>query len=422
MDGFFEPGIYTAPIRLIFGNDNTNIKGILYKLITAEAHTFGYQYEYIVDCIERMNSSEFYETKPPEIPTPTRLEFLECLEFRKSEFERIYNILENGKKLTSSELQWRWPSSWNRHSKVPLREIHHYLFLYSDDKIDDCTVRSDIRKTENAIYLQRKLLGDNTLIDFDWNRKDFIKTFHKIIPIKDHIFPDYIIFKSLEIPVHITNYLDRDEEQEERIIFDIDNILGDYKKTRVRLFVRMIEWCAEKLNLNKYHLEDVIIIHELSHWCAEQFIPNVIDDNDIDEVWAQLITYFVINEHTYPSLNYDKDNDDFNLSDVSKSLGIAQTFVELLKNQSTTYNKFKEVLKVCNDLDLILDSLKDIEKQNKKITFNEYLVLLKNEKALELVDKIDEINNQDEITLEDKKRKLELLKQIKNLYDNSLDN
>jgi len=139
------------------------------------------------------------------------------------------------------------------------------------------------------------------------------------------------------------------------------------------LFVRAIDECAQDLSLNEYHLKNIVILHELSHWLVHLFahypINNPIDDREkvlsewykgsdpaVHEAWAQLLTYFVV---------------------ARGGDGIKNTFEKLLSKQSSDYHKYKDVLMICDDKKMILDSLIELRQQKRQVSFDEWIEIIR---------------------------------------------
>ena len=84
-------------------------------------------------------------------------------------------------------------------------------------------------------------------------------------------------------------------------------------------------------------------------------------DSAVHEGWAQLLTYFVV------SIGGD---------------GIKNTFEKLLSKQSSDYHKYKDVLIICDDKNIILDSLIELRQQKKLVSFDDWIDIIKKIKGL----------------------------------------
>ena len=75
---------------MLWSHRDSNIKGNLWSAVAAHAEEFSYSYEYLGQFVKRLNlrGSGYIEDAYPALSMPTRLEFLEILEFRESELNR----------------------------------------------------------------------------------------------------------------------------------------------------------------------------------------------------------------------------------------------------------------------------------------------------------------------------------------------
>lgn len=114
--------------------DPSHAKGRVWSLIVVFAHTFSFNYNYLRFYLEQRNANcGWYKAKERYIPlpTPTKADFLETLEFRKSELMRIlegtasaadlYERLEQEGEVSGPHWrastgikwnQWHWPPDW----------------------------------------------------------------------------------------------------------------------------------------------------------------------------------------------------------------------------------------------------------------------------------------------------------------------
>lgn len=93
-------------IRWYPGGTNVSAKALAWSLAAAYAHCFCYSYSYLVFFLGRRNESFGWGCDPKYFlptPIPTPDEYLDILEFRKSQLERA---------LVNTSSEWCWPEEW----------------------------------------------------------------------------------------------------------------------------------------------------------------------------------------------------------------------------------------------------------------------------------------------------------------------
>jgi len=359
----FNPRDYEDEAHgMLWSHKDSHTKWNLWSAVAAHAEEISYSYEYLEQFVRRQNSrgSGYIEDTYPSLPMPTRLEFLEILEFREGELNRALSNSE-------SNPNWQWPPdwkpSWNSYI-ISSRQRNEREF--------------DLNSTRTAISVHKCLLGENVPIELDWFTRELVAELYNIFLHHGHFksLPKLIpIVKSYDYPVNVRQLWGNDNQGS----YDIDDVLGQYarlgggREEKVRLFVRAINQCAQDLSLNEYHLKNIVILHELSHWLVHLFAHyptnNPIDDrqdllsawhkgsdSSVHVAWAQLLTYFVV---------------------VRGGDGIGNTFNKLLSAQSSDYHKFREVLSICDDKQIILDSLIVLREEKKIAYFNDWMAIIR---------------------------------------------
>ncbi len=126
----------------------------------------------------------------------------------------------------------------------------------------------------------------------------------------------------------------------------IEELLGCYIPSLkiVILYDIGLEWYSTKRNVNKDLLRAVVLIHEIAHWIShllpkrgiKEWPLKFYEDTDINvhEGWAQLLTYWVVDE-------VDRD--------------IENTFKKLNTNQPAPYKIYEHFTKYW--IEEIMDSL-----------------------------------------------------------------
>ena len=387
--------------------DPADATGATWSIIAAHADSFCYNYDYLAHFINEKNKTCGWGADPfyhHPVPIPTKLEFLEILEFRESELERYTN--EVGAK--EGIIDWNWPPSWgNIHWNCPIVNCRVAI----DHVINGCKciyakgekkVWFDLQYTRNAIMVHKILMGHLSPLDissFELHRNlslilnIFYKTKNFRTFEQGNIRYSFKITPNMVISPILTSYdlppllkkRKRHIEDQPKIRWDIDELLGLYEQNatqykssfsplfecpkqapQILIYERGIKYCAKETGLSEDILRQIIIIHELSHWAVHRLQDtkgniweNELFDSthkDVHEGWAQLLTYW--------ALDYLKDTESM------------EVFEKLNKNQSSSYQKYKEILSRCNDKEKILDSLISLRIIKSGASFEDWLNLL----------------------------------------------
>jgi len=378
-------------------------KATTWSIIAAHADSFCYNYEYLVHFINERNKTCGWGGDPYyycPIPIPTKLEFLEILEFCESELWRATK---------DTKAEWCWPQEWGH---VPWGgpvinkrvEVDGKYTLFDERELEK-KVWLNLQSTQDAIMVHKILMGHLSSINiacFDIQRnisllfnifyrnKNFSKFFHEKYSFK--------LTPTIELPPVLLSYdlppaLQKSKNnieghhsiQWDSIQWDIDELLGlycpnikRYKSSfsssfsppkngpQILIYPRGIEYCSKETGLNKDSLRQITITHELAHW-AVHLLPDIngqvwqndlfeLTHSEVHEGWAQLLTYW--------TLEYLKD---------SKSM---EVFEELNKNQSPSYHKFKVVLHRSSNQEKILNSLVPLRTTHGGASFSDWLKFL----------------------------------------------
>ena len=236
----------------------------------------------------------------------------------------------------------------------------------------------------SSFEVQRNL---SLILNIFYKTKNF-RTFEQ-----GNIGYSFKITPNMKIPPILTSYdlppmlkkRKRHIEDQPKIRWDIDELLGVYEPNakqykssfsplfecpkqapQILIYERGIKYCAKETRLSEDILRQIVIIHELSHWAAHRLQDtkgNIWENDlfdsthkDVHEGWAQLLTFW--------ALDYLKD---------AKSM---EVFEELNKQQSSSYQKHKDILNRCNNKETILASLISLRIIKGGASFNDWLSLL----------------------------------------------
>lgn len=422
---FTKKGEDNHPAWMFESNKSENeLKTHLWSIISAYSHTIDYNYDYLVTYIKFRNKRYENESYYRKLSIPTEKEFLEIIEFRESELNRIYNNIDN--------MSWNWPNKWGKVSWNS--DITHYIDEYDDwdnptnqdlkKRLNDSleTIRNEIkrfkiylcyngdyylkRKKDASIFLKEEIyrfkiyLGHNSEYKLNTNEINYlVKTFNFFTKNNSFnlSFPKIII--SLDMPISLIKMkkkIDIENNEKENIKWDINGILGQFidsfrnnnywtagKDTKIIIYKRAIRKCSESLSILEPSLTKIVLIHEFFHFLiyllykSKKSIKYKTVSSELHETFAQFFTYFTLN-YNLESTYYTKSNYT-NTHEPEKN-----PFNILLKHQSTKYNKFKDILTIfdnmkCSNidrLDKIVNSIDElIEIDN--ATLSDWINLLK---------------------------------------------
>ena len=146
--------------------DPSKAKGTVWSMAAAYAHCFSYSYEYLTLFIEEININfgwypdiKYYVP----LPTPTIVEFLDILEFRKLELKRILEGTTSDEKhyvdrrYGDGWKHWHWPEEWG---------VDWNNHICGQDGIIEERLRDTLVDTETAIRVQ-KFIHEKSRCDFE---------------------------------------------------------------------------------------------------------------------------------------------------------------------------------------------------------------------------------------------------------------
>lgn len=331
--------------HLISETSEEKLKAELYSFIVAHCDSFCFNYEFLNDLLKRFAASGF---KP--ISTPTLLEYLELLEFRESEQKRV---------LSGGDPHWQWLSDWGAKPSW-----NSYVFESTGGGEAEKTAQ--LEATQRGILVHKALLGHGALIPLDQWSLWSISSLHSLF-IKNRNFrcPSYPItppvYASYDLPQRMKS-VGTDNQR----YWDIDGVLGDYEKGRVTIYTRALDRCSAEIGVSYRDLFLVVLVHEVAHyylqklpdetqgeWASDRYEKT---SDDVHEGLAQLFTYWVFH----------------NMRDHH-----SRSFESLNANQSQTYRNFQEILSICEERDVIIDSIIKLRSLDDGATFDDWIRAVK---------------------------------------------
>ncbi|MEM5812036.1 MAG: hypothetical protein QXG91_04865 [Candidatus Aenigmatarchaeota archaeon] len=158
----------------------------------------------------------------------------------------------------------------------------------------------------------------------------------------------------------------RNRERGRPETISIEEVLGCYvpAQQKIILYARGINWFAKKYGIEENLLRMVVLLHEIGHWIThllpkpdvsswptEFFIET---SEEVTEGWAQLITYWVVDE-----------------------IGgkIKNVFEKLNRCQSSIYHVYRNF--IGENIDSVIGSLKELRKLNRPATLDDWEGIVK---------------------------------------------
>jgi hypothetical protein len=323
----------------------------LWSFAVAHAADFNFSYAFLVEMVNRRTAAGLHP-----IPTPTALEFLDLLEFRLTEQERV---------LAGDDPYWQWPStwpakpSWNGHVLENPRGAIEPL-----EQAVDAT-RKGIHVHKIALGHGRELALDHWALELvsGLQRRflelpEFCVGYRPLVPL---------VISSLDLPVRARVVPVEDNCQ----VWDIDGTLGEFHGgDAVTIYVRAVERCADALRLPHRDLFLIVLVHEVAHflvhslpdgkseskrepWLREAYEKTT---SQFHEGFAQLLTHLTVgrfNDHH------------------------SRTFETLVASQSRDYQTFRDVLAVTDDENRLLRSLVQLRLNPNGATMSDWLAILR---------------------------------------------
>ncbi|MEO0270016.1 MAG: hypothetical protein ABIN73_09790 [candidate division WOR-3 bacterium] len=153
----------------------------------------------------------------------------------------------------------------------------------------------------------------------------------------------------------------RNRERGRPETISIEELLGCYvpAQQKIILYARGINWFAKKYGIEENLLRMVVLLHEIGHWITH-LLPKrgvslwpteffIATSEEVTEGWAQLITYWVVDEI---------------------GVKIRDAFEKLNRDQSSAYRVY-EIFKG-KDINSVIDSLEKLRILNKPATLDDW--------------------------------------------------
>ena len=347
-------------------------KGRILSLAAAYAQDIAYSYEYLQRYVVRLNArgSGYIENLAGQVDLPSRLDFLEALEFREREIDRC---------IIDTSARWEWPAGWGAEwgSNVATslaaddssREATGKILIYGI-RPDKLIVHRD--QTKRAIAVQKALLGHHQPVLLNWYTRELLSRLIDVFVRTDQ-FADFPRMIEIVWSYDLVTPLRQPAGNDNCRSYEIDGILGDYyhpgggREPLVCVRKRAVDICAAELDLDTSHLINVIIVHELAHWLVHSWSHRGLGEKDemtawyqstggdVHEAWAQLLTYLV----------------------CSGDEGITRTFEKLLSHQPSVYRFWKKVYDACGaDVARLMKSLRGMRQGKTAVSLNDWLKMI----------------------------------------------
>lgn len=369
-----------------------------WSIIAAHADSFAYNYDFLVHFITERNKTCNWGGDPfyyCPIPIPTKLEFLEILEFRADELRRATNDIK---------AEWHWPNTWGHvHWNCPVinrrAEVSGKYTLLEDGDLEK-KVWFDLQSTIDATNVHKILMGhlshlDLSSFDLQRNISLLLNIFYETKTFRGWDQGDvrygFKVTSDIAIPPVLISYdmppllKKRNSREEQEPRWDIEELLGLYEPTatqykssyspsfsppkqapQILVYERGLKYCANETGFPEDILRQIVVIHELSHWATHRLQDsngntwaNELFDlthTDIHEGWAQLLTFSAL--------------------DYLNNKEYLAVFKNLTSNQSDAYRKYKEILSRCSDRKKILETLPLVREIKGGASFQDWLNLL----------------------------------------------
>lgn len=317
-------------------------KGVVWSLVAAFCDQFNYNYNYLLIFLEELSLSNKMKDYDTPLPKPTPDDFLEILEFRKSEIIRKQN---------GGESKWDWPKGWNVHwNNGGVSEYYENGKIVKDYKYL-------LERIENGIYTHKVChFNHHIRIALTDQETSLISSLlNEFAQIGCPINYRYVI-QSYDLP----SRLKVNTKEIEGIKWDFDGLLGEYgvqtKKSHIKeiqIYNRAIEKCSKFLNVSPVLLRETTILHEYCHYAFQEipygksykeraeFAEYNMFSIEIHEGVAQLLTWLIL-EYRHKREVFDKLNE----------------------RQSIEYKVYKEILELTTDRKMLIESVVELRKLN----------------------------------------------------------
>ena len=323
----------------------------LWSFIAAHASDIQFNYQLCAEMFNRRIAEGFHP-----IPAPTPNEFLEILEFRLSEQERVLN---------GGDPCWQWPPTW------PAKPSWNSHVLENPAGAVE-PLKQEIEATRKGILVQKLIMGHGRELSIDhWgldlltglqrrflDLPEFRVGFRPLLPL---------VISSLDVPATGRSAPNNDH----RPTWDIDGILGEYHGgDAITLHVRAIERCADDLGLPHRDVFLIVLVHEAAHFMVHS-IPDTSSESkreawprDAYEKTASLVHEGVAQLLTHLTIGRLNDHH-------------SRTFESLTENQSATYRAFRDVLAITDDESKLLKSIVELRMIPDGAKMDDWLAILR---------------------------------------------
>ena len=340
-----------------------------FAFVVAQAHWFLFRKDYlhhILNCLE-LDGCE-------PMPRLSDEEFLECLEFRLGEIERV---------LAGGENRFHWPSAWPTEPGYNDPLDHVVVDWHSEIR----TLQQARDLTSIGIDLHRELMGEfgpaelsnleRVLIGEAWQLFEaagFQSNRRYFLPEIRNSYELHQMFRQPERGVSCAN----DIESSAHGGGDIDRVFGEYcpydsycatDPCVIVLYPRNIAAGAQRLGISPASLRAITLIHELGHFWAHKAgcsrLPDGIKTTvfeaasaDWHESCAQTLVHFV-----------------GHLNRCSSSFSLE--FLALLRQQSSPYRVFEQLLAKSTDSNVVFTALHRSRPMGPPPTFQDWITCIR---------------------------------------------
>jgi len=256
-------------------------RATMWAMVAAFADTFSFNYAFLdLFAAEWRRAGGWTYVRQDPLPLPTQAEFLDILEYRAQRLKALCTWrVDQGRRGSSPE--WEWPKGWG-----------HVHWDCGGLGLRERDATEALRATEAGIWTHKMLLGHHEALDVPWlvcNR------------VTDHVtnaWPDGfyrrerpLVIRSWDLPTHLSLVPDPDDCGR----WDIDGVLGEYRRGRILLYERAVLRCADTLRLDVEALRQAVLLHEHGHWMLAELLrendalPGDGVDPEIGEAFAQLL-------------------------------------------------------------------------------------------------------------------------------------
>lgn len=378
------------------GDNESERKANLWSYIAAHAHTVAYDYERILHFIEFSNAYQCmhsHSDKWIDLPSPDPIEYLEILEFTAESLKLA---------VKDNETRWEWPKKWG-HVDWNCNISSSFPRAYNEPWWDITKNGSSaVAQAEEAIVLHKKKFG---------HRQPLLLSASEKLLISEMLNLFVPLFEEIPVLPPVLSCLDRPpmSVRNENETLDTDGLLGEYipgRHCEILIYQRGIKDCSARLSLPKLALRELVIIHELAHWVADQIplsrgrsINNherwsdlsyqtadgsttcdpsgfEVTEKEVHEGWAQTVTFYTLlmgyNDRCRNSIA------PLSLSSYAErdGKGCLYAFTELNEHQSKAYHVWNDILAFNKTPQQVIGTLKDLRLASPGATMSQWRAVL----------------------------------------------